>query len=305
MSRFFTISLVVFLFFSGKRVFSQELNCVCEIEPAPQLQLTATDKQIFESLKEVMFNFMNNTKWTDDVFAFEERIDCSLLLSVKGISGDRFDAQLQIKSTRPVFKTGYRTPTFSFLDEEVQFRFMRDQILQFTPQQHRDNLSSILAFYAYMIIGFDYDSFSLEGGTPYFNTAQQIVNNAQNAPEAGWRSLGSGNKNRYLLIDNVLHQSFKPLRKCNYEYHRMGMDLMEKNIEEGRANVATALQHLVQVYNNRPGSFVLQDYVSMKRREIINLFSQSFPKEKSQVINTMKRVDPANSSEYQNIMNTR
>lgn len=296
--------LVLPLLLSTFFIKAQELSCIIEIEPDPNMQLTATDKQVFEDLKEAMFNFVNNTQWTNDKFTFEERIECSMLLSITDIGGggSRFKGKLQVRSTRPVYKTGYRTPTFSFMDEDIVFQFQRNTILQFSPQQHLNNLTSVLAFYSYMILGFDYDSFSLEGGTPYFNKAQQVVNNAQNAPEPGWQAFGSGNKNRYLLIDNILHQSFQPLRKCNYEYHRLGLDMMHKNIEEGRAEVAKSLQQLVKVYNNRPGSFLLQDYCTMKRTEIINLFSQSFPKEKGQVINVMKKIDPANSDKYQEIM---
>lgn len=300
-SRFLTVFFVALSWFSRP----QELNCIIEIEPDPTLQLNATNKQVFEELKEAVFNFVNNTKWTKDVFAFEERIECSMLFSISEINGNRYQGRLQVRGTRPVYKTGYRTPTFSFMDNDLQFQFQRNTILQFSPQQHLSNLTSLLAFYAYMIIGFDYDSYSLEGGTPYFELAQQIVNNAQNAPERGWQAFGSANRNRYLLIDNVLHQAYKPMRKCIYEYHRLGLDMMHKNLEEGRAQVAEALQYLVQVYNNRPGSFTLQDFVSMKRTEIINLFSQSFPKEKSKVVNIMKKVDPSNSEKYQNGIMTR
>lgn len=293
----------IFLMFLTATSWSQELNCQVTVETQPGVPLTATDKVVFEALKQSVYDFMNNTKWTNDVFEIEERIDCNLAITImQKIGTDGFEAKLQVQSTRPVYKTSYNSVLFNHLDEDVIFNYIRNSQLRFSLDRHQNNLTSILAFYAYMILGYDYDSFSLNGGTEMFNKAQQVVANASQAPEPGWKPGGYGDRNRYRLVDNALQGLFEPLRKCFYEYHRMGLDKMIENLEQGRAKVADALSLLNQIHQQRPGNMNLQSFLLGKQREIVNLFSQSPTAEKNEMVNLLKRIDPANSSEYQKIM---
>ena len=288
------------------RASAQELNCQVTVDVKPGVPMTATDKTVFEALQQSIYDFMNNTKWTEDVFEIEERIDCNIAVTIlKKIGTDGFEAQMQVQSTRPVYKTSYNTVLFNHMDEDVVFSYVRNTQLRFSLDRHRNNLTSVLAFYAYMILGYDYDSFSLKGGTPHFNKAQQVVANASQAPEPGWKAGGYGDRNRYKLVDNALQGLFEPLRKCFYQYHRKGMDKMIENLEEARATMADALSLLNQIHQQRPGSMNVQSFLLGKQREIVNLFSQSPTAEKNEMINLLKRIDPSNSSEYQKISDSR
>ena len=176
-------------------------------------------------------------------------------------------------------------------------------MLIYAPNQFRDNLTSVLAFYAYYIIGMDYDSFSLKGGTPYFTEAQQIVSNAQAAGGKGWKSNEQGKRNRYWLVDNIQQQLFEPLRECMYEYHRKGMDLLYENKETGRKNIYAALNKLSKVSATRPNSVNVLNFAQSKLREIKELYQDATPAEKTEVVTVLKRIDPANSSKYEEILN--
>jgi hypothetical protein len=175
--------------------------------------------------------------------------------------------------------------------------------LVYAPNQYRDNLTSILAFYAYFILGIDYDSFSLKGGTPYFTEAQQIVSNAQSSNATGWKSNEQGKRNRFYLVDNILHQLFEPLRECNYEYHRIGIDHLYDDKVIARKSIYEALNKLTTVVATRPNSVNLLNFVQAKRDELRNLYSDADVKEKNDVIALLKKIDPANSSSYQEILN--
>jgi hypothetical protein len=247
---------------------------------------------------------MNNTQWTQDKFEVEERINCNLALQITEIPQEgTYKGSLQIQSSRPAFNSNYNTTLFNFLDQDITFAFSRDQILIYAPNQFRDNLTSILAFYAYFVIGLDYDSYSLNGGTPHFNKAQQVVSDAQSSGAGGWRSDQQGKRNRYWLIDNALHELFSPLRVCSYEYHRKGIDVLSEDREAARKAIYVAMNKLVKVVATRPNSANLLNFVQAKSTEIKNLFEDAEVKEKNEIVGLLKRVDPANSSKYQEILN--
>lgn len=295
--------LVVIAFILSFHSIGQELNCQVTVTSNPNLDITTTEKEVFKELEQTIFELMNNTAWSKDEFEVEERINCVMQLSVtKVVSSDRYEASLQIQSTRPVLNTTYNTTLFNFLDENVQFSFQRNAILVYAPNEFRDNLTAILAYYAYMILAFDYDSFSLEGGSKFFNKAQEIVVLAQSAGGSGWRSNERGKNNRYWIVDNALHQLFKPLRQCTYEYHRMGLDKMNENPEKARENIYKALQKLNTVNSARPGSVNVLNFLQAKVNELKGIYKNAETKEKNNVVNLLKRIDPANSSKYQEIL---
>lgn len=284
-------------------VFAQELNCQINVAVKPGLDVTTTETEIFKELEKTIFELMNETAWTNDVFSFEERINCNMQLSIVDvISPGNYRANLQVQLTRPVLNTTYNSTLFNFMDENVEFKFERNAILVYSPNEFRDNLTSIFAFYAYMMLGYDYDSFSMEGGSQFFSKAQEIVTLAQNGGGSGWRSSERGRKNRYWLVDNALQELFTPLRKCFYEYHRLGLDNMYEKPEEARQNIFNALQQLSDVHKARPGSINIMTFLQAKVTELTGIFKDADTRQKTELVNLLKRLDPANSSKYQEIL---
>jgi hypothetical protein len=282
---------------------SQELNCQVTVQSNPALDVTTTEKEIFKQLEQTVFELMNNTAWTKDEFEVEERINCILLISITAIpSTGNYQATMQVQSTRPVYNTTYNTTVFNFLDDNVNFSFQRNARLQFTENQFVNNLTSLLAFYAYYLLGIDGDTFAENGGDPYYATAQNIVTLAQSAGGAGWRASEKGRKNRYWLIENQLQELFSPLRLCLYEYHRDGLDQMYEDQEKARTSIYTALQKLQSVNSARPGSVNVLNILQAKLQEIKNVFKDAEQRQKTDIVSLLKRLDPANSSKYQEIL---
>ena len=295
---------LIAIYFCPLFIYSQELNCQVSVVTDAKLEVNSVELEVFKKLEQTIYEMMNNTQWSKDIFAIEERINCNLQLQIKSKpTTDTYSGSLQIQCTRPAFNSSYNTTLFNFLDKNIQFTFTRNSLLIYAPNQYRDNLTSILAFYAYFIIGMDYDSFSLKGGTKYFNEAQQIVMLAQSSNAPGWKSTDSGKRNRFWLVDNVLHQLFEPLRVCNYEYHRKGIDILYENKEVGRQAIYKAVNLLSSVIISRPNSVNTQNFVQTKSNEIKNLSIDADKKSKVSIVNLLKRIDPANSSKYQEILN--
>lgn len=295
MTRFFTAFLLIFTTSS----IAQELNCTINIM-SPQIQ--NTEKRIFETLQKDIREFMNTTRWTGDVFALEERIECSILITVgERISNDKFKATMQIQSSRPTFKTSYNTVMLNVNDQDFTFQYVESQPLQFQENQHVGNLTSVLAFYAYMIIGTDYDSFSLKGGEPYFQKALQIVNNAQNEPERGWKAF-EGSRNRYWLIENMLNARYEDFRGVMYKYHREGLDVMQSDINTGRVAITECLKPLKTIRMDQPNSYLMTVFFTAKVDEMINIFKEAFPDVKTKAANDLMQMDPANANKYQTIV---
>ena len=282
---------------------SQELNCKVTIVADAKLELSTVDQEVVAQLKQTMEDMMNNTQWTKDKFKVEERINCALQLQLKEKSGSNgFSGSLQVQSSRPAFNSSYNTTLLNFLDENVAFSYSRNAILIYAPNQFRDNLTSILAFYAYFIIGMDYDSFSLKGGTSYFNEAQQIVSLAQSSGAAGWKSNESNKRNRFWLVDNVLHQLFEPLRECNFTYHRKGIDKLYDDKIAARKEMFDALNKLNTVIQTRPNSINLINFAQAKRLELKEICADAETKEKTDLVNLMKKIDPSNATKYDEIL---
>lgn len=296
-------SLIILLVSLGLISTGQELNCEVSVINAPALQVGPVEKEIFTELEGQIFDFMNNTRWTKDVFEIEERINVSILITITDVpSTSSYEGKIQVQSTRPVYNTAYNTVLFNHQDENFSISYARNTALLFSIDQHRDNLTSILAFYAYMVIAYDYDSFSPEGGTDYFNKAQIVANNAKNSGGQGWLPQGKRN-NRYWMVDNALQSVFKPIRTAYYNYHRNGFDVMYNDMMAGRKVVLETMESLSPVQRSRPGSLNLQIFLTSKSQELIDLFSQSEIKEKNAAVSILKRLDPANSSKYQEILN--
>ena len=283
---------------------AQELNCQVSIIIDNQLPITSVEKEIFEQLKQTIYEMMNNTKWTKDKFALEERINCNIQLQITSIpKPGTYTGNMQVQSTRQAFNSSYNTTILNFQDDYITFNYSRNAMLIYSPNQYRDELTSILAFYAYFIIGMDYDSYSLKGGSSYFSDAQQIVTNAQTEGGPGWLSSDKKKQNRFYLVDNILHQLFEPLRICNYEYHRKGIDLLFEKPAEAKVNIFKALNLLNQVVSSRPNSVNLVNFVQGKSAELKNIYTDSEIKEKNDIVTLLKKIDPMNTQKYLEILN--
>ncbi len=281
---------------------SQELNCNVQVS-AQRIQ--GSNRQVFENMQKDIYEFMNNTVWTNHVFSFAERIDCNLLINLsEQLSADEFRGTIQVQLRRPVYNTTYTTTLLNFVDNNFQFRYVEFQPFEFDPNTHRSNLIAVLAYYAYVILGFDYDSFSPEGGTEFFTMAEKIVTNAQNAPEAGWKPYdGSRNRNRYWLVKNLLDKQYEGVRRFIYEYDINGLDRMESRTPEARSSIAESLKLMQEVYRRKPDPFMylVQVVMESKSDEMVNIFSEAFPEEKSRVIQILVEIDPSNKTKYEKI----
>ncbi|MCW3083872.1 MAG: hypothetical protein JWP12_1238 [Bacteroidetes bacterium] len=292
--------IFIALFFSVVRINAQELNC--QVQVLSQ-QISGSDKHIYEVLQTAINEFMNNRKWTNDAFRLEERIDCSILINLTSRDADAFTGTIQIQSRRPVFKASYTSVLLNYNDPDFTFKYLENQPLDYNDNSYTSNLTSVLAYYANIILGLDYDTYALNGGTPYLQKALAIVNTAQDAADKGWRAFES-NKNRYWLINNMMDASFVPLRECMYNYHRKGLDAMVENKDAGRAVIAESIETLRKVHDAKPLSFNMQVFFNAKADEVINIFSGAFTDEKAKVVNTLNLIDPTNSNKYQKILQT-
>lgn len=279
---------------------AQELNCQIDIDYS-QIQGTA-NKQIFDQMKRVIFEFVNNTKWTNDQFTSAEKIECSMLIIIKEVTGtDEYSGSIQVISRRPVFNSGYYTQLVNIEDNEFQFKFQQFSQLEYNINSFQNNLTSVLQYYAYVVIASDYDSFAPMGGSPYWQKAQLIVQNAQGASEPGWRLTQKDSKNRNLLVENTLQPVFKGIRECHYDYCRNGLDKMYESPDDARASILKSLDLLLPVYRTRPASFNMQVFFNAKRDEIINIFKGGTPEEKTKVIDLLQIIDPAGTTKYAKI----
>ena len=281
---------------------SQELNCNVQIS-AQKIQ--GSNRQVFESMQRDIYEFMNSTVWTNHVFSYAERIDCNILINLTDqLSADEFRGTITIQLRRPVFNTTYNSTMLNFVDNNLQFRYVEFQPLEFDPNSYRSSLVSVLAYYAYIIIGFDYDSYSPQGGTQFFQVAEKIVTNAQNAPEPGWKPYdGSRNRNRYWLVKNLLDTEYEAVRRFIYEYDINGLDRMESRTSEARTSMVESLRLLQEVFRRKPDPFMYLITIVMESKsdELVNIFTEAFPEEKSRAVQILVEIDPANKSKYEAI----
>lgn len=283
---------------------AQEFNCSVNVT-APQLE--GTDKKIFETLQNALFEFMNNRKWSSYNIKTEEKIECTILLTVnERLGSDEFRANLNVVLRRPVLNTAYNSVLLNYIDKGIQFRYVEYQPLDYSDGTFTSNLTSLMAYYSYVFLGLYFDSFSPNGGGPFLEKAQDVVNAAQNAQEPGWKAYES-DKNRYWLVNGYMNPANSGLREFNYSFHRLGLDQMYEKVDQGRSSITESLSLLQKVYNAKPGLYALQLVFDAKRDEFVNIYSDQRvpPVEKTNVTNLLKEIDPANSSKYQVILDAK
>ncbi len=295
------ICAVLLMLFVSFRAQAQELNCEVTIN-TEQLQQTA-NKRLFTEMRNQIFNFMNNTRWTSDVYKPEERINCKLFITITNMPEiGNFRATAQIISSRPVYGTGYETVVFSNTDKDWAFEFNDAQPLQFSENAFTSNLASLLTFYAYTVIGMDMDTYGLNGGSRMYDRAVNVMNNviAQGQNNPGWKAF-EGTRNRYWVVNNLQDPQMVPLRSALYAYHLQGMDIYVTKPEEARANILTALRGIQTVARIKPGAAMIRNFFDAKADEVVNVMKGAAPADKQAAITLLSEVDPTNTARYQTI----
>lgn len=263
-----------------------------------------TDKKIFQSLQAALNTFLNNRKWTEDAFQVNEKINCNFLLTITKADNNVYSGALTVQAARPVYNSTYVSPLINFQDEAIAFRYVEYQPIEFNENRVSgsdglaSNLSASLAFYVYIILGLDYNSFSLKGGDPYFQKAQNIVNNAPDGRDiAGWRAF-DGQRNRYWLMENLTNNKYSPIHEAMYNYFRQGMDKMYENEPEARNAILNAITQFNTLNNDQQNSMIIPFFFQGRSGEIVKIFKKAPPEEKQKVQEMMSRLDISNANIY-------
>jgi len=278
---------------------AQELQCDVRVSSN---KVQGSDKTIYQNLQTSLYEFINNTKFTEINFRQTEKIECSMLVDILSREGNNFTAEISLALRRPVFKSNYNTPMFNYIDHRFYFEYTDGQTLDFNPNTYISNITSTIGFYVYLFLGLDFDSFSLNGGDPFFAIAETIAHAAPQDPgtENGWSS--TGRKNRYAIISDINDPTNQPLRQFIYDYHRQGLDMMAEKPDQARENILNAIAQLQSVYERNPMCYFLQLLIESKRDEIIQVFSQGEMKVRTEAANIMKTVDPSQTSRYDEML---
>lgn len=268
--------------------------------------LQQADRKVFDQLEVSLRDFLNNTKWTQDQYEPDERIKCNFIFTISDELGNNsYRAELAVQAVRPIYGSDFRSPLISHLDKDCIFSYQQNQPVEFLlDAADNQNLPAILAYYVYIILGMDYDSFSLYGGEPYYLTAQQIVTNTQGGGSvaAGWRPADGGkNRNRYWLIENLLNPRVKPYRAAMYTYYRKGLDNFTVNIDQGKVAVLQALEEVDKVNIAYFNSMIVQMFANAKKDELVEMWKVGAKPQKDRVIQIMSKADPANGLRYREI----
>ena len=283
-------------------VHAQEINCTVTINSD---QIEGSNKQVYATLKTAIEEYMNQNRWTNMTYADFEKIECSMLIVVKSAEDNLYKCEMTLQSRRPVYGTTYTTPILNFKDNSFNFTYQEFDRIEYQQNQFTTNLTAMLAYYCYLIIGHDQDSFQRLGGTPFFQQCEEIVNACQsasmgNSEQKGWLAFDS-NRNRYALINNLLDEAFKKYRNYYYEYHRLGLDEMSGNVTNGRARIAEGMPVLKEAYRARPATYVINTFLDAKAEELVDIFSKGTDKEKKEVYALLMEIDPTRQNTYDKI----
>jgi hypothetical protein len=276
---------------------AQDLNCTIEVRSDI---IQASNKEIFTDLENAVSQFINQRKWISDKIQPQEKINCNIVINITTFNIDQFQAEVNITSSRPVYGTTYNTPIFSHFDQEWSFQYAQFQSLDYQENADVMKLTTLLAFYANVIIGMDFDSFYPEGGQPYFNKALQIRNLSQSS--SGWGpSAGSGNRNKFYIIDQLMDDRFRPLRSANFQYHMQGMDKFKDDNGTSRKEIFESLEKIRSIQELLPNSVIFKIFFQAKRQELISIFKQAEPGLKNRAIELLGKLDPSNVTNYAKI----
>ena len=282
--------MVMACFSKPSTALSQELNCKVEINSE---KVKTANKEIFNTLKTAITEYLNDTKWTETQFSANEKIDCRLYLTISNYddASNKMTGDLQVQSSRPVYNSSYTTTVINFKDTKIEFTYQENEPLVFSEQEMQSNLTAILNFYAYMIIALDFDTFSLNGGTPYYEKAARIVKLAQSSGETGWKAF-EDTKNRSAVLSAYTDKATSDIRELMYKYHRLGLDQMSVSVDKGRAVITESLSLLKKVYDAAPMSVCLSMFRDAKLDELVNIYSKASLTEKQSVYDVLNPIFP-------------
>lgn len=295
-----SILLLFLMCFFAPSLKGQELDCSVKVNHS---QVQGTNKDVFESLENDIAEFMNNRSWTDLQYQKAERINCTMNITVKtyNANNNRFTCELLFQVTRPVFNSAYNTTVFSMRDTEFIFDYQEQDALDFNINNMDNNLTAMLAYYAYLFIGMDLDTFSPLGGTEVLHIAESIVNNAQTMSEPGWRAFDN-TKNRHAIINDYMDSSLEPFRRLQYKYYRQGLDEMAQNADRGRTAITESMEMLKEAHSNKPLSQLPQIFTDFKRDEIVNVYSgHGTAKEKQAVYDILSDINASQNTYWSKI----
>jgi hypothetical protein len=292
----------------GRPVLGQELQAKVSVSGA-RLP-TTVDRRVYQALQTALSDFLNNRKWTSDTYQPNEKIECSFLLNLTGSPDvDTYSANLVIQAARPVYGSGYNSPLINFQDNDVQFKYVLFTSLLYDDNRVQGsdplvaNLTAIFAYYAYLIVGFDDESFSLKGGDPYFQKAWNIVNNAPDGSGVkGWNAFDGGSVNRYQLAENLQNSRYSLIHDVYYQYYRQGMDQMTTDDQKARAGVLTALTDMDNINQESPGTAIRQFFFQGKSTELGNLFAKASMSDKARALDLLQRLDVSNINKYKQLL---
>ena len=296
--RFVALAFTLVASCPTQRIFAQELEAKVVVN---HQKIQGTNTSVFTTLQEAITEFLNTRKWSNAQYATRERIGCSFNLIVNEYSDDgRFSCALMVQANRPVYNASYNTTVFNFNDNAVNFNYIEHDKLEFTDEIINNNLTAVLAYYAYLIIGFDMDTFSPKGGTDILHKAENVVNNAQMIGEDGWKAFGDS-KNRHAIINDYMNGAMEPYRQLMYDYHRKGLDEMAQNAERGRSNITTSLALLEKAKQDKPMSVLPQLFTEIKKDELLGIYSKGTTKEKEDVARILTLANPSYTSDWEEI----
>ena len=279
-------------------IHSQELNCIVKINSQ---SLTNSNQPVFKTLETSLNDFVNKTRWTNKKFKQNEKIDCTIFITVSSYGSDQFVATLQVGSSRPIFNSSYASPVLNFNDKDFNFKYVEFENLIFNPNSFDSNLVSVIAYYAYIIIGLDADTYELNSGKEYYEQAQGIVNGAQQSNYRGWSQNDGGNQNRFFLVNDLMSGTYDPIKSVLYDYHINGLDLMSENAAKGKEGVKQAVLNLEKMYAIRPNAFLTRIFFDAKSDEILSVFSGGPQIKITDLVDNLNRISPLNTSKWSTI----
>jgi len=282
------------------QVWAQDFRCAISINSQA---ISGTNYEKFNQLQQELYKFVNDRKWCQYTLKMDERIECSIFINLNSQNGDVYKATLTLQLQRPVFKSNYKTIVLNFQDKSVQFNYVDGDPLEYAEGSNISQLTSLIAFYLNLFLAIDFDTFSLNGGSPYLTKCNNILNLNQSATEPGWKAFGLGEtqQNRYWLMENITNTAYSKFRDFFYQYHRLGLDVMAESPDVGRAAILESLKLLQQVNQQKTALYLMTIIAQTKQQEIINIFKEGSPSEKQQVIQIMKQIDPSNAQKYEAI----
>ena len=297
MRRYITI---IFILLFSLAASAQELSCTVTINST---QITTSDRGIFRDMKTAIEQFLNSRKWSNDTYKAYEKINCNMLITITKMPAiGSFSATVQIQAARPVYNTNYSSLIFNFADRDWEFEYIESLPLEYNDNTYTSNLTSMLALYAYVILGIDADTFSELGGTPYFQRAMTVVNNAQQSNRPGWQSIGSSNRSRYWIVENNNNPQMVDLRKSVYSYHRLALDTFDQDPDKSRKIILDGLKDVKKVRDINPNAILVVSFLDAKSKELANIFSSGNIQVRREAYDIITTIDPSNSATYEKMI---